>query len=206
LVSGTSNPGAHGFYWSGSRGLIEYVEVTNVNGYCIQLYSSGGAAVDENQFRLNKCDDVGRGTVFIQANADGNLIDRNILRNWGGSQAVTFNGKRTKFFHNALYKKDKTNGIGIAGCGAACQIANNIIDVGGTAISGSNDSVTLTTNKTSGGAACWKDPENGDFTLVEGAPCIAAATPIGATGLWTGSLHRGSAPDQGPFQSVGVKQ
>lgn len=80
--SADSQPGAHGFYWSGSNGLVEHVEVSDVNGYCLQWYSGAGAPPNNNIFRYNKCSAAtNKGGIYIQGNSVGNQVYDNVFVN-----------------------------------------------------------------------------------------------------------------------------
>jgi hypothetical protein len=79
--SAQSQPGAHGFYWNGSNGLVEHTEIASVNGYCLQFYWTAGS-IRNNIFRNNTCRDAtNQGGVYIQSNSSGNQVYDNIFCN-----------------------------------------------------------------------------------------------------------------------------
>lgn len=196
-------PGAHGFYWSSDNGLIEDMEIDDVNGYGIQLYSSAaGVSANDVIFRRNKITNVTKACILLEGEGSGHALYNNTCANWGGTLGINFGGTSNHLINNVFYHTANTIGISITSCAGTCQIANNIVSVGGTAISGSDPQVVLTTNKTSGGAACMVNPGAGDYSLVEGSACKNAGTSIASTGLWPGHAGRfnGTAPDQGAHE------
>lgn len=94
-------PGAHGFYWSGSNGLVEHTEISSVNGYCLQWYFSGGGSIRNNIFRDNICRDAtNKGGLYIAGNATGIQVHDNIFCNV--KSAIKVGGVLTTILNNTI--------------------------------------------------------------------------------------------------------
>ena len=98
-----TQPGTHGFYWSGSNGLVEQTEISGVNGYCLQWYWSGGGPIQNNIFRDNVCRDAtNKGGVYIQSSSSGNQVYDSTFCNVKTAISDNTGGTGTKIYNNTV--------------------------------------------------------------------------------------------------------
>jgi parallel beta-helix repeat protein len=168
--SDTSNPGAHGFYWRGSNGLIEFNEMYDNNGYGLQFYSSSGG-VNNNVFRNNYAHHNGKRGLYI-GSGDGNQAYNNIIvHNNGG---IGIRGRHTKIFNNTVYN-NAGDGMHV-GPGVVAVIRNNIIYNNGRTIRNQSNDTTIDHNLTSD--PLFVDPATNNFKLQAGSPAVDAGATL----------------------------
>jgi len=192
-------PGAHCLYWAGHNSIMEHIECTDYDGHGIQFYVLPTNNVIRNSYFHGA---THRDGIYFGSQSNKNTAHNNIVADYT-TTGITMHGTANEALHNTIYEASAVPGITISGCatGSACLIANNIIQVGGTAISGTDPDVTITTNRTTAG--CMIDPANGNFSLSDSSACINAGTQISTVGTWSGSTGRfvGTQPDQGALES-----
>jgi len=192
-------PGAHCLYWAGHNSIMEHIECTDYDGHGIQFYVLPTNNVIRNSYFHGATD---RDGIYFGSQSNNNTAYNNIVADYT-TTGITMHGTANRALHNTIYEASAVPGITISGCatGSACLIANNLIQVGGTAISGTDPDVTQTTNRTTG--THMIDPANGNFSLVEGSAAIDGGTQIAAVGTWPGSATRyvGANPDQGALEA-----
>lgn len=207
--SADGNPGAHGFYWRGSNGLAEHVELSDYNGKCLQ-YQSSTYVIQGNIFRNNICRDMlasstEDGALYIAdgtGGGSGNQAYNNIIFNV--RKGIDARGTNHKIYNNTVLPELSTASSGSVGidvdtCFSGCVAANNIVLTADSAIPSPHAGTTLTTNRTSGTlSAILIDAPNGNFSPIESSVAIDAGTSI--AGFSSGRFV-GSAPDQGALEA-----
>ena len=137
-----NNPvGSHALYLGSRASLVEFNEITNFGGACVQVYTGDSNRTDNTVIRYNWCHDgsgantqgvQGASWAFILANGDnlqayGNLITNLRGRSDGccGTIGVSSSASNAKVYNNTLYN-NASFGIGLSG-GSGHQVKNNIL-------------------------------------------------------------------------------
>jgi hypothetical protein len=198
---------------------FENNEVVRARGGAIQIYVSGGHAVERPIIRNNYVHEMtvssdpsyGSLCFGIAINGADARIDHNILDLSGCATAASGSGISTGYahptsgnsniHHNIIYAARSASiqlGVFTSGGTTGNAVMNNILveSLSGIAIELANDSqVTASHNKIAGALTdCTVSTTN--FAHRAGSPCIDAGTPL------AGFAYNGSAPDQGPFETA----
>jgi hypothetical protein len=196
--------GFHAFYISGSDNLVENVEISNVLGYALNSYHSGGAYPSRNIFRRNILRNNRAGILFLNGSggeASYNFIYDNTLTAGGGVGIVAGNSGNN-VFNNTIVANDG-NGIVIDAPNvvAANNVSMNNTGNGIEASTYSNSSSVAKNNLTFGngntirndggavlsaniaGDPLFTNLSGKDFSLRTGSPAINAGTNSIRTGL-----------------------
>jgi hypothetical protein len=167
--SDTSNPGAHGFYWRGSNGLIEFNQMYDNNGYGLQFYNST-LGVNNNMFRNNAAYKNGSGLYIGSGN--GNQAYNNIIMN--NNVGIRVRGQNTKISHNTVYS-NMGNGLEVS-LNVGALIRNNIVYYNGKDISNQSTNTIIEHNLMSD--PLFIDPTQNNLQLQGTSPAIDAGATL----------------------------
>lgn len=199
----TDSNGDHAMYMSATNMVIEYNDISQIEGYGLQIYETTGqggtnAIVRNNVFRGGTLKGAMVNSVGTAVKVYNNLV----FGHTGTGFIERKCNSNTQYINNTIYNN---SGIGFAasdlGINCPVLLANNLIASNGTNISNSGGGLTQTTNSTS--AACMVNPGSQNFNLVESSACIDTGTVIAASGNWPGSSGRyvGAGVDIGAFEA-----
>jgi hypothetical protein len=199
--SNTSNPGAHGFYWRGKNGLIEFNQIFDNNGYGLQFYSTGGSrgGVDNNVFRNNYVHGHNvKGGLYIGSGV-GNQAYNNIIVN--NNAGIVVRGQNTKIFNNTVYNNLRT-GMQV-NPDVVAVIRNNIVYNNRRGIWNLSSNTTVDNNLTSD--PLFVDPATNNFKLQAASPAIDAGATLSEVqdDYVTVPRPQGSGYDIGAYEYTG---
>jgi hypothetical protein len=199
--SNTSNPGAHGLYWRGKNGLIEFNRIYDNNGYGLQFYNTGGSGggVDNNVFRNNYVHGHNvKGGLYIGSGVGNQAYNNIIVNNNGG---IGVRGQNTKIFNNTVYH-NTGNGVQVSS-GVGAVIQNNIVYNNGRNIWNQSSNTTVDHNLTSD--PLFVDPATNNFKLQAASPAIDGGVTLSEVQDDYAKVPRpqGSAYDIGAYEYTG---
>jgi len=148
----------------------------------------GGALVNNVEISNNIAEDLGGGAAFYQSEVD--LINTTVVNNIDhANNSAIWSNSSTVGIVNSIVWGNQPNQLQDAYTITHSNIPSN------TQIFGEGEGNIIDTDP------LFTDPENGDFTLSEGSPCIDAGTAdTDGDGIEDITDYFGSAPDMGAFE------
>lgn len=193
IHDGGTDDQTHGIYMASANNLVERVNFSNITGYCIQIYISPPAALDNNIIRFStfsNCNTTIHKSEVTVYYGDNIQIYGNIFKNGleQGLSVGTASTTNLKIYNNTFYNYSGACIYSDNNSPGSVAVINNICSqTAGIANAGSGSFTTATNLCSSAGFGCslsepvsttFTNAGSGDFTLKTGSAAIDGGTPL----------------------------